>query len=80
MMMMMTNIHVLSEIQTHSLSIQAIKAYVSDLAGTGTGNLYHIKEKHMTESFYGRSYVENDCNNSKKVYCNGVQTFSKCVQ
>jgi hypothetical protein len=32
-----TSIHTLSEIRTHSLSIQAIKAYASDRMATGTG-------------------------------------------
>jgi hypothetical protein len=32
-----TNIHALSRIQTHGLSVQAIKAYVSDHAATVTG-------------------------------------------
>jgi hypothetical protein len=31
------NIHALSGIRTHSLSIQAIKNYATDLAATGTG-------------------------------------------
>jgi hypothetical protein len=35
---MRTNIHTLSGIQTHSLSVQAIKAYASDGMATGTGN------------------------------------------
>jgi hypothetical protein len=32
-----TNIHALSGIRTHSTSVQAIKAYASDRAATGTG-------------------------------------------
>jgi hypothetical protein len=32
-----TNIHALSGIRTHGLSVQAIKAYSSDRAATGTG-------------------------------------------
>jgi hypothetical protein len=40
-----TNIHALSGIQTHSLSIQAIKAYASDRAAIGTGRAqYHFTE------------------------------------
>jgi hypothetical protein len=34
---MMTNIHDLSEIQTHGLSVQAVKSCSSDREGTGTG-------------------------------------------
>jgi hypothetical protein len=34
-----TNIHALSAIRTHGLSVQAIKAYVSDRAATGTGRV-----------------------------------------
>jgi hypothetical protein len=34
---MRTNVHALSGIQTHGLSVQVIKAYASDRAATGTG-------------------------------------------
>jgi hypothetical protein len=34
---MRTNIYAFSGIQTHDLSIQAIKAYASDHVATGTG-------------------------------------------
>jgi hypothetical protein len=33
-----TNIHALSEIRTHGLSVQVINAYASDRAVTGTGS------------------------------------------
>jgi hypothetical protein len=36
----MTNIHALSGIRTHDLSVKAIKAYASDLAATGTVDFY----------------------------------------
>jgi len=36
-----TNIHTLSGIQTHDLSVQAIKAYALDDAATGTGVWYN---------------------------------------
>jgi hypothetical protein len=40
-----TNIHALSGIQTHGLSIQAIKAYASDRAAIGTGRAqYHRRQ------------------------------------
>jgi hypothetical protein len=34
---MRTNIHALSGVRTHGLCFQAIKAYASDRAATGTG-------------------------------------------
>jgi hypothetical protein len=34
-----TNIHALSEIGIHSLSVQAINAYASDRAASGTGEM-----------------------------------------
>jgi N-acetylglucosamine-6-phosphate deacetylase len=36
----MTNIHALSGIRTHDLSVKTIKAYASDLAATGTVDFY----------------------------------------
>jgi len=36
---MRTNIHALSRIRTHGLSIQVIKAYASDHATTGTSDI-----------------------------------------
>jgi hypothetical protein len=36
----MTNIHALSGIQTHSLSVQVIKAYASDRVANGTGSFF----------------------------------------
>jgi hypothetical protein len=35
---MRTNIHALNGIQTHGLSVQAIKAYASERVATGTGS------------------------------------------
>jgi hypothetical protein len=36
-----TSIYALSGIRTHDLSLQAIKAYASDLAATGTGRIIY---------------------------------------
>jgi hypothetical protein len=37
-----TNIHALRKIQTHSLNIQAVKAYTSDCTANGAGTLMKI--------------------------------------
>jgi hypothetical protein len=37
------NMHVLSEIRTHDLIVQAIKAYSSHRTATGTGGNIHMK-------------------------------------
>jgi hypothetical protein len=41
-----TNIHALSGIWTHGISVQAIKAYTSDRADTGTGHKLSSKGEH----------------------------------
>jgi hypothetical protein len=47
---MRTNIHALSRIETHGLSMQAITAYALDCVASGTGNSrysIHISIMHM---------------------------------
>jgi hypothetical protein len=58
------NIHDLSGIRTHGLRVQAIKAYVSHRAVTGTGTIYFRK------CFSGNNY------RSSGIQCQHLQRFS----
>jgi hypothetical protein len=48
-------IHALSEVQTHDLSVQAIKAYASDHAATGTAT-----SMTWTDRFYWKTTTSRD--------------------
>jgi hypothetical protein len=42
---MSTNLHALSGIQTHDISVQEVKAYASDGSATGAGKIMEYKHK-----------------------------------
>jgi hypothetical protein len=67
-------IHAFTGIQTHSLSVQAIKAYASDRAATGTGiiskilmiNVVEIEENHYPFSVNNFVSLESPISNTFK--------------